>query len=526
MNGSAAPSPGFLSKTRGCGVLCHITSLPSPFGCGDLGPGAYRFAALAASGGQAFWQVLPLNPTEPGLGNSPYASPSAFAGSPLLISPELLAADGLLDSDDLCPLPPFPDDRVDYPSVIAHRAPLLDRAAARLLASPPPAYFAFAGDDGAAWLDDHCLFVACREHSGGRPWHEWPDDLRLRDPEALCRAREAFAVRYDRERALQFLFFDQWMRLRRHCAGLGVRLIGDLPIYVPYDSADAWAHPDLFRLDEDRRPAFVAGVPPDYFSTEGQRWGNPVYRWDEHRRTGYAWWLARFRHLARLFDVVRVDHFCGFVEYWEIPASEPSARHGSWQPGPGLDLFARVRDALPGLALVAEDLGHVTPAVEALRDALGLPGMRVLLFGFGPEMASSPHAPHNHDRASVLYLGTHDNPTARGWFEEASDEERTRLARYLGRPIEADTVADALVRLCLQSVARTAIISLQDHLGLGPGARMNLPGTPFGNWEWRCPPDLLSPGLAAHLADLASIYGRTAPPSPGGDPIVPEPTPT
>ena len=519
-------TPSSPAATRGCGVLCHITSLPSPFGCGDLGPWAHRFAALLAAGGQANWQVLPLNPTEPGLGNSPYASPSAFAGSTLLISPEFLVEDRYLDADDLTPLPPFPDDRVDYPAVIAHRTPLLDRAADRLLAAPPPAFHAFPEEAGAGWLDDHCLFVACREHCGGRPWYEWPDDLRLRDPAALLGARDDFTVRYDRERALQFLFFDQWARLRRHCAGLGVRLIGDLPIYVPYDSADAWAHPELFKLDADRRPLLVAGVPPDYFSVEGQRWGNPVYDWEAHRQDGYAWWLARFRHLARLFDVVRIDHFCGFVEYWEIPASEPTACRGSWQPGPGLDLFARVQGALPHLALVAEDLGHVTPAVDALRDALGVPGMRVLLFGFGPEMASSPHVPHNHDRASVLYLGTHDNPTARGWFEEASDEERSRLARYLGRSVDAKTVADVLVRLCLQSVAGTAIVSLQDHLGLGVGARMNLPGTPFGNWEWRCHPESLSAALAARLADLASIFGRIVPPVSGGTPLESDSTPT
>ncbi|HOT94085.1 MAG TPA: 4-alpha-glucanotransferase [Methanoregulaceae archaeon] len=509
MTGTGLFPPGHLPTGRSSGVLCHVTSLPSPFGCGDLGPDAYRFAGLLAEGGQAWWQVLPLNPTEPGLGNSPYASPSAFAGNTLLISPALLVADGYLDPADLHPLPPFPDGRVDFPAVTAHRAPLLERAAARLLASPPPAFDAFS--DGAGWLDDHCLFVACRARCGGRPWYEWPRDLRLRHPDALLRVREEYAGVYDRERALQFLFFDQWERLRRHCAGLGIRLIGDLPFYVLHDSADLWAHPGLFRLDAEGRPLSVAGVPPDYFSADGQRWGNPVYEWEAHRREGYAWWLARFAHMARLFDAVRIDHFCGFAEYWEIPAEEPTARVGAWQPGPGFDLLARVRTALPGLALIAEDLGHVTPAVEALRDGLGIPGMRVLLFAFGPGMASSPHVPHNHDRASVLYLGTHDNPTAVGWFEEAPAEDRSRLARYLGRPLEAETVADALVRLCLQSVAGLAVVSLQDHLGLGAGARMNRPGTATGNWEWRCAPDDLSAGLAARLADLAATYGRTAP---------------
>lgn len=509
--GPAASDP--ILRHRASGVLCHVTSLPSPFGCGDLGPPARRFADLLAAGGQACWQVLPLTPTEPGLGNSPYSSPSAFAGNTLLLSPELLVDDGYLLGDDLTPAPAFPPDRVDYAAVTAWKTPLLALAARRLLEAPPPGFDQFCTRE-AGWLEDHCLFVALKERHGGCAWYEWPDDLRARRPGTLERARDELRGRYDCERALQFLFFGQWQRLRDHCASRGVRLICDLPIYVTGDSADVWARPDLFRLDADLRPEVVAGVPPDYFSADGQRWGNPVYRWDVHRDEGYAWWTGRFRHSARLFDIVRVDHFCGFVEYWEIPAGDPTARHGAWRPGPGEDLFRHVYAALPGLALVAEDLGHVTPAVTALREAFGIPGMRVLLLGLGPEMASSPHVPHHHDRSGVLYLGTHDNATARGWVELATDEERARLARYLGHAPEPETVADDLVRLCMQSVPATLVLQLQDLLGLGAEARMNLPGTAFGNWEWRCTADDLSPGLAARLSELSSTYGRHAPARP------------
>jgi 4-alpha-glucanotransferase len=502
-----------LLKRRASGVLCHITSLPSPFGCGDLGPWAYRFADLLADGGQTYWQVLPLTPTEPALGNSPYMSPSAFAGNTLLISPELLVDDGYLIEDELRPLPAFSGERVDFPAAIRYRRPQLDRAAARFLQAPPLEFEAFVERE-AAWLDDYCLFVACRERFGGSSWNEWPDEIRARLPQALDRARSELRERYDRERALQYLFFDQWRRLRRYCADQGVRLIGDLPIYVAYDSADVWARPELFKLDGDRRPEVVAGVPPDCFAANGQRWGNPVYRWAAHRHDGYAWWVSRFGHLARLYDVTRVDHFCGFVTYWEIASSEATALRGIWQPGPGEDLFARVYDAFPDLALIAEDMGLVSDDVGTLLDLLDIPGMRVLLLGLGPDMPANRHVPHNHDRPSVLYLGTHDNPTARGWFEAASAEDRERLGRYLGRPAQADTVAGELVRLCMQSVSTTLLVALQDLLELGGAARMNTPGTTTGNWEWRCTTDDLSPELAIRLADLSATYGRRAPTRP------------
>ena len=490
-------------------MLCHVTSLPSPFGCGDLGPWAYRFVDLLAEGGQTYWQVLPLSPTASLFGNSPYSSPSAFAGNTLLISFELLVDDGFLLEDELRPLPAFPEDRVDFPAVWAYRLPLLERAARRFLEAPPHDFEAFSERE-KGWLDDYCLFVACKEHFGDLEWNDWPDELRARLPHALDAFRRRLGDRYDCERALQYLFFDQWRRLRAYCAEQGLRLIGDLPIYVTYDSADVWARPELFKLDGDRRPEAVAGVPPDCFTAEGQRWGNPVYRWAAHRHDGYSWWVERFGHLARLYDVVRIDHFCGFASYWEIPAGEPSAARGAWQPGPGEDLFTHVYEAHPGLVLIAEDLGHVASEARTLLETFEIPGMRILLLGLGQDMVSSRHIPHNHDRPSVLYLGTHDNPTARGWLEAASDEERARLARYLGRPVGPEDVADAMVRLCMQSVSTTLVVALQDLLGLGREARMNTPGTPIGNWEWRCPPGRLPVALAADLAELTATYGREA----------------
>ncbi|NLX49295.1 MAG: 4-alpha-glucanotransferase [Methanospirillum sp.] len=502
---------GAVLSRRTSGVLCHVTSLPSRFGCGDLGPAAHRFADLLADGAQSLWQVLPLAPTGPG--NSPYASPSVFAGNTLLVSPESLAADGYLDPGELASPPAFPGGRVDYGTVAAWKNPLLARAARRLLENPPPGFETFLARE-AGWLEDHCLFVACRERYGGVPWPDWPAGLAVREPGALEAASESLRERCEVEQALQFLFDGQWRRLREHCAARGIGLVGDLPIYVTWDSADVWARPGHFRLDAALRPEAVAGVPPDYFSADGQRWGNPLYRWEVHRDGGYAWWTARLARAAALFDVVRLDHFVGFAEYWEVPAGEPTARNGAWRPGPGRDLFRPVLDALPSLALVAEDLGHVTPGVTALREALGVPGMRVLLLGLGTGMAASPHAPHHHERETVLYSGTHDSPTAAGWWEEASPEDRAALDRYLGRTVGRAEVADALIRLCMQSVAATLIVPLQDLLGLGSGARMNTPGTAFGNWEWRCPEGALTPALAARLADLAATYDRAPrPPS-------------
>jgi 4-alpha-glucanotransferase len=376
----------------------------------------------------------------------------------------------------------------------------------------PPADFAAFVEREAFWLDDYCLFVACRERHGGAAWTDWPEELRGRLPDALDEARLELRCRYGIECALQYLFLDQWQRLRTYSTERGIRLIGDLPIYVTHNSSDVWAHPELFKLDGDRRPSVVAGAPPDEFSTTGQRWGNPVYRWAAHQHEGYAWWIRRFGHLARLFDMIRVDHFCGFVAYWEIPSEQPDPRYGSWHPGPGEDLFTRVYDAYPDLVLFAEDLGPMTDATIPLLETFEIPSMRVLLLGLGPDMTASRHIPHHHDHATVLYLGTHDNDTARGWVENATGGELSRLARYLGHPPDPETIADDLVRLCMQSVPATLVLQLQDLLGLGGEARMNLPGTPFGNWEWRCAPDDLSPELTARLADLSATYDRRAQP--------------
>ncbi|GBC85550.1 4-alpha-glucanotransferase [bacterium HR11] len=496
-------------RRRGSGILLHVTSLPSPFGVGDLGPWAYRFVDFLAEARQSFWQVLPLTPTGPGGGASPYNAVSAFAGNPLLISPERLVEDGWLTPEDLASRPDLPEDRVDYPGAYAFKRRLLERAFERF--GPrrrDPDYQRFV-EAHAAWLDDYALFVALTEHFRGQTWDRWPRVLRDRHPAALDRARRRLGRRVAMEKFWQYLFFRQWQALRAYAREQGVQIIGDLPMYVDYHSADAWAHPHLFKLDDQKRPTHVAGVPPDYFSATGQRWGHPVYRWDVLRQRGYDWWVRRIAHNLSLYDFVRVDHFRGFVAYWEVPAHEPTAVHGYWVEAPADDFFRTLSKHFPCLPIIAEDLGVITPDVREVMERWGFPGMRVLLFAFGPDMPTNPYAPHNHVRHCVVYTGTHDNNTVRGWFEqEASDEDRHRLFRYLGRTVTADEVAWEMVRLAMMSVADRVIIPMQDVLGLGAEARMNTPATPTGNWEWRLQPHQITSELARRLADLTETYGR------------------
>jgi 4-alpha-glucanotransferase len=493
---------------RSSGVLLHPSSLPGRFGIGDLGPGAHRFVDELAQAGQAVWQVLPLGPT--GYGDSPYQCFSAFAGNPLLASPEALAADGLLDPADLAGAPDFPAHEVDYGWVIPWKRALLERAAARFPRHAPAARraeFATWCERHAAWLEPFALFMALKDAHGGAAWCDWPAALRRGEPAALTAARGAHAARLDAQRFAQWVFFRQWGALRAHAHARGIAIMGDAPIFVAYDSADVWSRPDLFHLDEAGRPTVVAGVPPDYFSETGQLWGNPLYRWDVLEAEGYAWWIERVRATLALVDRVRLDHFIGFTRCWEVPADAEDARGGRFQPGPGAALFEALERALGDLPIVAEDLGVLTPEVEALRDRFAFPGMKILQFAFGGAIDSA-FLPHAYPANCVAYTGTHDNDTTRGWWSSAAPSEREHLRRYLGREV-GDPAWD-LLRLGMASVADTCIAPAQDLLSLGGEARMNFPGRPAGNWAWRLRAEGLGEGVQAGLRELAEVYGRLA----------------
>jgi len=501
--------------TRGAGLLLHPTSLPSRFGVGDLGPGAASFLAWAARAGVSVWQVLPLGPT--GMGDSPYGCLSAFAGNPLLVSPELCRDEGLLGEEDLAPDDSHGGDRVDFVAAAGLRERQLRRALANFRAAPPEALArAFAAfrdaPEQAGWLRDWALFAALKAAHGGAAWPGWDPELRDRRPGALAAAEQRLGAELEYHRFVQFLFFRQWEALRGRAHAAGIELLGDLPIYVAADSADVWAHRELFELDEAGQPLRMAGVPPDYFSATGQLWGNPLYRWDRLRESGYAWWIERLRANLRLTDRVRLDHFRGFAGYWAVPAGAPTAESGAWAEGPGAPLFEALGAALGGLPLVAEDLGVITPDVVELRDRFGLPGMKVLQFGFDP---GSDHAPHRLVPHSVVYTGTHDNDTTRGWFESLDDGARRRVLAYVGGT--PDTISWDLLRTACVTVAELAIAPVQDLLGLDGSARMNRPGCGTGNWGWRLAPGSLTGELAERLAELAAVTGRLAPERPAGE---------
>lgn len=495
---------------RSSGLLLHPTSLPGGHGVGDLGPEAHRFVDFLASAGQRLWQVLPLGPT--GDGNSPYAARSSTAGNPLLISLERLVEQGLLPRNDPALAPAFPSGRVDYSEVERVKLAALGRAAETFSRSASAeqrrALEAFRLEH-SAWLEDYALFMALHDGNGGAPWQTWEPLLVGRDRPALDAAREAHAARVDFYVLAQHLFWAHWSSLREYAHQRGVRLIGDIPIFVALDSADVWASPHVFWLDEGGYPTVVAGVPPDYFSATGQRWGNPLYRWDVIASEGYRWWTERFRATLRLVDVARIDHFRGFQACWEIRADHPTAERGRWAPGPGIAVFDAARRTLGELPLIVEDLGVITPEVVTLRENLGYPGMKVLQFAFdsGP---SNPFLPHNFEANVVVYTGTHDNDTTLGWFRTLSDAERAYALRYLGA--DGRNISWELIRLALASVADTAIVPVQDVLGLGAEARMNFPGRAEGNWQWRLAPGQLTDAHAERLAELARTYGRDAQP--------------
>ncbi|MDZ7291622.1 MAG: 4-alpha-glucanotransferase [candidate division KSB1 bacterium] len=497
-------------KNRGSGILLHITSLPSSYGIGDLGPCAYQFADFLISARQCFWQILPLNPTCTAMGNSPYSSYSAFAGNPLLISPDFLVRDGFLRRSNIPRYAPRRDDRVDYEAVIEHKKKLLAVAYGKNKRRLEKDHkFQWFCHENSNWLEDYALFMALKEHFNEFDWSSWPKELRDREKRALGEYKKKFADRIRQEKFTQYLFFQQWFALKNYCKSKNLQFIGDLPIYVSYDSADVWANPELFKLDDQKRPIGVAGVPPDYFSETGQLWGNPVYRWDTLQATRYAWWAKRLEHNLKLFDIIRLDHFRGFVAYWEVPASEETAENGRWIKAPVEDFFSTLFRHFPSLPIIAEDLGEITPDVREIIHRFGLPGMRILMFAFGEDLATSIHAPHNYPENCVVYTGTHDNNTVKGWFtREASAEEKKKLIGYLGREVTEKTVHLELIRLVMSSVAKMVIIPMQDVLGLGRKARMNFPGTPKGNWGWRLRVGQLTPSLAQRLGEMTKIYGR------------------
>lgn len=497
--------PSTPNPPRTAGILLHPTSLPGPHGVGDLGAGARRFVEWLGEAGVALWQILPLVP--PGPGESPYGTTAALAGNPWLVSLTDLARDGLLAASDLEAPPAFPPDALEPEAMKAYKGPLLDRAADALLDGANPALAAGLARFRAAqpWIEDAALFLAIRGREEERPWWEWPAALRDRDAAALEAARGQLAREIDRVAARQFLFDHQWQALRALARRHGVVIIGDVPIYVDRDSADVWANREQFRLHPDGRPVAVAGVPPDFFSATGQLWGNPLYDWARMAKDGHAWWVRRFRRALELTDMVRLDHFRGFSAFWEVPAGAADARGGKWVEGPGEALFADVRAALGELALIAEDLGVIDDDVVALRDGLGLPGMRVLQFAFG-EDADHPFLPHNYVSHCVCYTGTHDNDTTLGWWQTTSDVVRDHVRRYCATSGQ-DIVWD-LIRAAFASVAGMAVVPLQDVLRLDGQTRMNTPGTAFGNWRWRVRIQAFNSPLAQRVRELVALYGR------------------
>lgn len=507
-NGGVTP----IQLPRSSGLLLHVSSLPGPYGIGDLGRDAYRFADHLDDAGQHIWQVLPLVPV--GLGYSPYSSPSTFAGNPLFISPAKLAETHLLDG---APDPPgFPGDRVDFPAVIEFKESLLLRAFGRFESGAGKvdraAYRRFCTDH-AYWLDDYALFMAMKGAFGAAPWTEWPAALARRETDAVNDFSTEHARTIERHKFQQFIFFSQWNELRSYCNDRSISLFGDLPIYVAHDSADVWAHRDLFFLDENGHSTVVAGVPPDYFSETGQRWGNPIYRWDRMQENEYWWWKRRFAHTFQMVDLIRLDHFRAFAGYWEIPATQETAIHGRWVEGPGASLFRSIEDRLGPLPLVAENLGLITPDVTELMNAFAFPGMAVLQFAFG-ESSDHPFLPHNLPRNVVAYTGTHDNDTIEGWWQHITrDPEQRRTARFAQKYLPIQSADGALhwaaIRAMMASPADYVVVPMQDLFGLGSEARMNTPGRGEGNWTWRLQWERLTPDVLRRLKMLTAIHGRS-----------------
>ena len=488
---------------RKSGILMHISSLPSPYGIGTMGKCAYEFVDFLEAAGQAFWQILPLSPT--GYGDSPYQSFSTFAGNPYLIDLDSLVEEGLLTREELeSTIWGESETRVDYGCLYNNRSKLLKIAFDRFTADG--AFLGFV-EENVWWLEDFGLFMALKERFRGQPWQKWSVSLMMRLPEIMASYRKELAEEIRFQYFQQYLFFRQWKALRSYANEKGIRIIGDVPIYVPLDSADVWANPQLFQLDSACRPKLVAGCPPDSFTAEGQLWGNPLYDWDRMRETGYGWWIRRLRAAAKMYDVVRLDHFRGFESYWAVPAGDKTAANGSWKQGPGADFIGAVKEALPELSFIAEDLGYLTPEVKKLQQDSGYPGMKVLQFAFDSREESN-YLPHTYTRNSVCYTGTHDNLTLQQWFDEASPEDIGLAKAYLGLNGEEGCVW-GMIRGCMGSVSDLCVVQMQDYLGLGGEARMNFPGTLSSkNWSWRAAPGFITEDLTAKIFAITKRYAR------------------
>ena len=488
---------------RESGILMHITSLPGPYGIGAMGKEAYHFVDFLEKAGQSCWQILPLTPT--GYGDSPYQSFGACAGNPYLIDLDTLVAEGLLKKKELRSITWSQSaDRVDFGIQYEQRLAVLALACQRF--APGEEYEAFLAEN-QSWLPDYALFMALKDENGGKPWLDWPEDVKLRKPEALEEKRKELSEAIARQYFLQYQFDRQWKALRSYANEKGIRIIGDVPIYVPLDSVDVWANPELYQLDEARRPVVVAGCPPDSFTADGQLWGNPIYDWKTMAKNGYRWWIHRLEAAAKMYDVVRIDHFRGFESYWAVPAGDKTARGGKWVKGPGLDFIRTIQKALPKLDFIAEDLGYVTPEVRQLQLDSGYPGMKVMEFAFDSR-EESDYLPHLYPVDSICYTGTHDNVTLKQWFDEASKEDVAYAKAYLGLNKEEGYIW-GMIRGAMSSVSRLCVVQMQDYLELGKHARMNFPGTlSSANWTWRAKKGFDSDALAKRIYKLTKLYGR------------------
>ena len=496
-------------KKRASGILLHITSLPSKYGIGDLGPQAYRFVDFLVEARQSYWQTLPLNPPTHVKNPSPYNCLSAFAGNTLLISPELLYRQGLLNRNDIQNTPPFAEGGVEFHSVISYKARLLNTAFENFRNTPADSNYEAFCLDNDVWLEDYTKFVALKKHFDFSSWCDWPAEIRDKRNGAIESLNQQLQDVIEREKFLQYIFFKQCFSLKDYCNQHDIQIIGDIPIYVAYESADVWAHPGIFKLTEAKRPIAVSGVPPDLFSRTGQLWGNPIYNWQVLKKRDYSWWIQRIKHNLALFDVVRLDHFRGFIAYWEVPANHKTAVGGKWMDGPKQDFFNILFKHRPFPPIIVEDLGYITAEVREFIEKFQLPCMKVLLFAFGGAPLNNPYLPHSYRRNSVVYTGTHDNNTIKGWFEkEAKPQQKEELFNYVGHKSPISQIHWELIRLAMSSVANTVIIPMQDVLGLGQEARMNRPATVKGNWRWRLEPGQITSSIKRRLAKMTETYAR------------------
>jgi len=498
-----------MMKNRSSGIQLHITSLPSKYGIGDFGPEAYKFADFLAAAGQSYWQILPLNQINPRDSYSPYSCMSAFAGNTLLISPELLCHRGLLTKKDISDIPTFTPASVNFHSVYSYKTRLLHLAYSRFKSMPTDSNYEKFCAKNKNWLENYAIFSALRSNFRSRLWCDWPVELRGRKKSALKSVRPQLQDIIDREKFFQCVFFEQWFALKKYCNRRGIKIIGDIPLYVDYDSADVWRYPDNFKLTKAKKPHFIAGVPPDYYSRTGQLWNNPVYNWKVLKDTGYLWWFQRIKHSLAMFDIVRLDHFRGFFAYWQVPAKHKTAVNGKWVKVPGEDFLKKLFKYFPKSCFIAEDLGCITADVRAAIKKYKLVSTKVLLFAFNRDSSVNPHFPGSYPENSVVYTSTHDSNTIKGWFmKEAGYQQKKNLFEYLGRKVSVKQIHWELIHLAMKSVSDTVIIPLQDILGLGEDARMNRPATTKGNWKWRFRNGRLKPATIRKLAKLTRIYGR------------------